>query len=103
MGNITATTLLALLPEMYLLAMIIFLLMIAAYQCQRVNNAMLAGTMLTLFGTALYLWPHLGRTSQIVVLNGMFATSSYIAFSKLMVLAAGGMSVLISADWLKEN
>lgn len=103
MGDITALALRAILPELYLLGMIIFLLMLSVYKCKRVCNALLSGSLLTMAGTAWYLHSQLGLTHQIAVLNGMFAISNFIAFSKILILAAGLMSVLIAADWLKER
>ncbi len=103
MGDITGLVLRVILPELYLLSMILFLLMVTVYKCKRVSNAMIAGTLLTLFGTGWYLLGHLHATSQIAVLNGMFATSNFIAFSKILVLTASAMSVLIGADWLKQQ
>lgn len=103
MEAIISQTLRVILPELYLLVMAIFLLMVAVYKCKRVCNAMLAGTLLTLAGTAWYLWPMLGVAKQVAVFNGMFATSGFIVFSKLMVLAAAAMAVIIAADWLKEE
>jgi NADH-quinone oxidoreductase subunit N len=103
MGDITMLALHAVLPELYLLSMIIFLLMVAVYKCKRVCPAMIGGTLITLIGTGWYLFSQLHITSQVSVLNGMFATSNFIAFSKMLVLAAAAMSVLVAADWLREK
>lgn len=103
MGDITILALRAILPEIYLLAMIIFLLLVAVYKCTRVCNAMISGTMLTLLGTGWFLTSHLGLGHQVAILNGMFATSSFIAFSKILILVAAAMTLLVGADWLKEK
>jgi NADH-quinone oxidoreductase subunit N len=103
MGDISILSLRGVLPELYLVAMIIFLLMVAVYKCKRVCGAMISGTLITLAGTGWYLTSQLQVTEQVSLLNGMFATSNFIAFSKILVLTAAAMSVLIGADWLREK
>ena len=39
---------------------------------------------------------------RMTAFNGMFASDGFIVFAKLLILAAAGLVVLISADWLKR-
>lgn len=102
MGDINFASVHAVLPELYLCVMALFLLMVAAFKCKRVCNAMLGGTLFAFFGTAFYLWPQLGTPEQ-AAMNGMFAFGGFAAFAKLLVLAAGALVTLISVGWLKEG
>lgn len=102
MGDITLTALHAILPELYLTAMAVFLLMVTAFSCKRVCNAMLGGTLITLAGTAWFLWPHLTAPAQLAF-NGMFAVDRFVVFSQLLILAASAVVVLIASPWLKEG
>jgi len=102
MGDIHMSSLYAILPELYLGVMALFLLMVAAFKCKTVCNAMLSGTLFTLFGTAFFLWPHL-EAKGLLAFNGMFAVNGFIAFSQLLILAAVALVVLISSGWLKED
>jgi NADH-quinone oxidoreductase subunit N len=90
------------LPELYLCAMAIFLLMVTAFKCKRADNAMIGGTLFTLAGTAWFLWPQL-QASGGEAWNGFFVTSGFIVFAKLLVLAAAFLVTLISSGWLKEE
>jgi len=102
MGDIGFTNLQAILPQLFLAAMAVWLLMTAAFSCKRVCNAMLAGTLITLAGTAFYLAPHL-RAEPVIAFNGMFVVTGFTVFAQLLILAAAALVVLISADYLKEN
>ncbi|MDE3016395.1 MAG: NADH-quinone oxidoreductase subunit NuoN [Pseudomonadota bacterium] len=91
-----------LLPELYLGVMALFLLMTAVLFCKRACNAMLFGALFTLFGTAFFLWPRLDAQA-LIIFNGMFASSGFIVFAQLLILAAAALSILLAAGWLKEG
>ena len=90
------------LPELYLAVMAIFLLMVTAYKCKRVDNAMIGGALFSLFGTAWFLWPHLSMPSA-MAFGGLFAIGKFIVFAKLLVLAAAALVILIASGWMKEG
>lgn len=102
MGDITLQSLYAILPELYLCAVGLFLLMVAVLKCKRCCNAMVGGTLAGFIGTAWYLAPHLHDAAS-TAFNGLFASSSFIVFSKLLILAAASLVTLVAADWLKAN
>src|SRR5262249_1834015 len=41
--------------------------------------------------------------SKAVVMNGMFITDRFADFAKLLILSAGGLVLMLSSGWLKEE
>src|SRR5262249_30510894 len=87
---------------LYMATMAVFLLMVAAFKCKRVDNPMIAGSLFTLFGTGWFLWPHLFAPPALGF-HGLFAESGFIVFAKLLVLAAAALVLLIASAWMKEG
>lgn len=102
MGDISSLSLRAILPDLYLCVMALFLLMVAVFKCKRVCNPMLFGTLFTLFGTGWFLWPRLDMP-EVLAFNGMFVVDGFAVLAKLLILSAAALVVLISTDWLKEG
>jgi NADH-quinone oxidoreductase subunit N len=102
MGSTNFASLTMILPELYLAVMALFLLMVAVYKCKRACNAMIGGTLFALADTAWYLLPKTGMPTT-VAFNGMFATSGFIVFSKLLVLGAAALAVVIGGGWMKAG
>ena len=88
-------------PELYLGFMALLLLMGTVGGYPRAGKAMLISTLVALVGTALLLWRQGGGPA--IAFNGLFATCSFIVFSKFLILAAAVLVLLVSGDWLRED
>ncbi|MDE3060630.1 MAG: NADH-quinone oxidoreductase subunit NuoN [Pseudomonadota bacterium] len=91
----------AILPELYLGTMALFLLMAAVFRHRRVSLPMIASTLIALAATGVFLLPHLGRPMP--AFNGMLAVNDFVVFSQLIIISAALLTVLIAAHWLKQE
>ena len=63
---------------------------------------MIGGALLALAATGVQLFCRL-EAAPSVAFGGMFASSAYIVFAKLLIIVAAAMVLLISANWLKSG
>jgi NADH-quinone oxidoreductase subunit N len=100
MGDIISVSFVPMVPELYLCLASILLLMYGAY-CKRPATAFVWLGLLVLIFTG---WLQVsGFKGEIQVMNGMFATGRFILFTKLLLVTAGALVMMLSIGWLAEN
>jgi NADH-quinone oxidoreductase subunit N len=109
----------AMLPELYLLAAAMFLLLYGVYYSRTANASILTYTLailvitvimtgITDVGAALrgMILNYTGQgegSAEMTVMNGMFVSNYFTVFSKQLILVAGAVVLLLSWNWLTEN
>ena len=88
-------------PELFLLGATIILLLYGVYRAQRTTLFTILFALFTLGGAAaIALCPQMPTG---VFFSGMFAGNGFTVFAKLLVLAAGGLALLLSSSYLREH
>jgi NADH-quinone oxidoreductase subunit N len=102
MGDITFISLQGILPELFLAAIAVFLLMVTVFKCKTVCPSMLGGALFALAGTGYYLSTKIGHAPT-SYFNGMFVSNDFVIFAKMLILSATALVLLISGNWLRER
>jgi len=97
MGDINSGIISVILPELFLCLTTMFLLMYGVYRRPPAYAFMWFG-LLTVAGTAsIALCKYAG---SVTILNGMFMVNGFTLFAKLLILAACGLVLVLSSEWL---
>lgn len=102
MGAITMSSLNAILPELFLAGVAVYMLMLTVFKRKLVNNEMISLALAGLVFTGAAYVQSLGAGS-VLAFNGMFASSGFTVLAKLIIVAASALVILLSTGWLKEG
>jgi len=101
MGDITIASYLALLPEIYLALVSMFLLIYGVWFNPRANGCLIGMGLLALGMTAALVAINYG--GRHVVMNGMFILDGFASFAKCLIILATAIVLLLSSGWLREE
>ncbi len=88
-------------PEIFLLISTVFLLLYGLYRKPRVDGSLISLSLLIISLTIVLV---LGFNAVSgTFLNDMFTTNRFTVFAKILVLAAGGLVLMLSSGFLKEE
>lgn len=91
----------AAMPEFFLLLSTVLLLVYGLYRQPRVNNGFIIISIFALAVTgALIACAH---SPAGIYMNGMFKSDSFTVFAKMLVVISGGLTLMLSAGFLKEE
>ncbi|MEZ5690340.1 MAG: NADH-quinone oxidoreductase subunit NuoN [Rickettsiales bacterium] len=88
-------------PELFLLFSAVFLLLYGLYRKRTIHDVFVSLSLMVLVLTG-YMALCSNVTSGTFI-NGMFTHNGFTQFSKALVLLAGGLSLMLSSDFLKED
>jgi len=97
MGDITSSSFVVMLPEIYLCITAMFLLIYGVYRKSEAYPFMWLAVIVLAFTAYMALCRHTGDAT---VMNGMFTVSAFTLFAKLMVIGAAVLVLLLSSEWL---
>jgi NADH-quinone oxidoreductase subunit N len=95
------TQLSSLTPELFLLGSGILLLFVGTFGGNRLTDAVRCGTVIAFAFSACML--DLGVSGQEAIFGGMAVVDGFTQFSKLLILIAAILSLLIAGDWLRQD
>src|SRR5690606_10508090 len=101
MGDITAVSLHAMLPELYLCVASMILLVYGVYR--RPPAYAFLWFALVVLGFVAYVAICRSPAGGAVLMNGMFALSGFTLFAKLLVMGAAALVLIMSSEWLHER
>lgn len=91
----------AMLPELYLAASAMMLLIYGVYRGQRANTMLIVAGLFIL-GATLWLVLHQSHLSG-TAMHGMFVADGFAVFVKCLLLLAGVLTLLLASGWLMEG
>lgn len=91
----------ALMPEIYLCITTVLLLLYGVYCQLRASREIIVLGLIILAST---LWMVVsGHGQTVTAMNGMFISDGFSVFAKSLLLAAGGMALLLASGWVSQR